>query len=129
MAARATIGVTSPVSTEGDMKKAARKAAPKKADGEEGRRSRRPPGRRRVAAKKAARREGRAREGRDDEGRRGRGAERAAELAIAAAERANARDAATIAKIERSAGKNLVIVESPAKAKTIEQVPRARTSS
>jgi DNA topoisomerase-1 len=35
--------------------------------------------------------------------------------------RASARDQATLAKIERSAGKNLVIVESPAKAKTLEK--------
>ena len=46
---------------------------------------------------------------------------RSAELSAAAAERANARDAATLAKIDRSAGKNLVIVESPAKAKTLEK--------
>jgi len=35
--------------------------------------------------------------------------------------RASARDQATLAKIEKSAGKNLVIVESPAKAKTLEK--------
>ncbi|MEO6463183.1 MAG: type I DNA topoisomerase, partial [Candidatus Eisenbacteria bacterium] len=46
---------------------------------------------------------------------------RGAELSAAAVERSNARDAATIAKIERSTGKDLVIVESPAKAKTLEK--------
>ena len=35
--------------------------------------------------------------------------------------RSSARDAATLAKIERSVGKHLVIVESPAKAKTLEK--------
>jgi DNA topoisomerase-1 len=83
------------------VKKAAKKATRKKAS------ARKPSARTSAAAKDAAKSNGR--------GARG------AELSAAAAERANARDAATLAKIDKSAGKNLVIVESPAKAKTLEK--------
>jgi DNA topoisomerase-1 len=48
-------------------------------------------------------------------------AEKAAEREAAAEARVSARDQATLAKIARSEGKDLVIVESPAKAKTLEK--------
>ncbi len=102
------------------MKKAARKAAPKKATAKKAAKKK-AARKKAVAGKKAATRKAVARKAASTKAAFGRGAERSAELAIAAAERANARDAATIAKIERSEGKSLVIVESPAKAKTLEK--------
>ncbi len=98
------------------MKKAARKAAVKKAAKKKA--VAKPAAPKKAAAKKVARTKGTKAATKPLVGR---GAERAAELAIAAAERANARDAATMAKIARSEGKSLVIVESPAKAKTLEK--------
>ena len=105
----------SPASTDGPAgddtpatpkKKAAKKAVKKAAK----------KATRKAATRKAAPREASARKSGAAQAN-GRGAE----LSAAAAERANARDAATLAKIDKSAGKNLVIVESPAKAKTLEK--------
>jgi len=115
----------SPASTDppGGTKPAARKSAVKKAAKKKKAAGKKAASRpRKAAVRKTASRPA-AGAGTNGAGakRAGRGAARSAELAAAAEERATARDAATLAKIDRSTGKNLVIVESPAKAKTLEK--------